>query len=140
MHHLGSGIWSQMRWRTGIIFITTRPATSIRSHCRGLKRMASEPNRAMSYRLAAVAISSIPQQAVANGIGHRLLARAWLATQSSWVTMKSGNFTLRSRRSHRSFGLTPPEDPFPPGVHVADAQRDEEHDHLPEHDPPERLA
>src|SRR5437588_680583 len=68
MHHLGSGICSQMRWRTGIIFITTRPATSIRSHCRGLNRMASDPNRAMSYRLAAVDISSIPQQAVANGI------------------------------------------------------------------------
>ena len=32
--------------------------------------MASAPNRAMSYRLAPVAISSIPQHAVANGIGH----------------------------------------------------------------------
>ena len=30
----------------------------------------------MSYRLEAVAISSMPQQAVANGIGHKLLARA----------------------------------------------------------------
>jgi NADH-quinone oxidoreductase subunit B len=48
MHHFGSGIWSQMRCSTGTIFITTRPATIIMSHCRGLNRIASEPNRAMS--------------------------------------------------------------------------------------------
>src|SRR5262245_52849505 len=92
MHHFGSGIWSQIRCMTGTIFMTTRPATIITSHCRGLNRMASDPNRAMSYRLDAVAISSMPQQAVANGIGHRLLARAWFASQSSGATTKSGNF------------------------------------------------
>ena len=75
IHHLGSGIWSQIRWRTGIIFIATRPATIIRSHCRGLNRITSAPNRAMSNRLAPTAISSIPQQAVANGIGHKLYLR-----------------------------------------------------------------
>ena len=48
MHHLGSGICCQMRGNTGSIFITTRPATIIRSHWRGLKRKTSEPNRAMS--------------------------------------------------------------------------------------------
>ena len=48
MHHFGSGICSQMRCITGTIFITTRPATIIRSHCRGENRMASLPNRAMS--------------------------------------------------------------------------------------------
>ena len=48
MHHFGSGICSQMRCSTGSIFITTRPATIIRSHCRGLKRIASAPKRAMS--------------------------------------------------------------------------------------------
>ena len=32
MHHFGSGIWSQIRWSTGSIFIATRPATIIRSH------------------------------------------------------------------------------------------------------------
>jgi hypothetical protein len=83
MHHFGSGICSQIRCSTGTIFMTTRPATSIRSHCRGLKRIASDPKRAMSYRLDAVDMSSIPQQAVANGIGHRLFARAWLTSQSS---------------------------------------------------------
>jgi hypothetical protein len=42
--------------------------------------MASDPNRAMSYRLDAVAISSIPQQAVANGIGQSECFRAKFAT------------------------------------------------------------
>ena len=85
MHHFGSGICSQIRCSTGSIFITTRPATISRSHCRGLNRITSAPNRATSYRDAAVAISSMPQQAVANGIGHRLLARAQLAAASRLV-------------------------------------------------------
>ena len=83
--HFGSGIWSQIRWRTGSIFIATRPATIIRSHCRGLNRMTSAPNRAMSNRLAPTAISSIPQQAVANGIGQRLYFRHQFTTASSVV-------------------------------------------------------
>src|SRR5437588_12596404 len=82
MHHFGSGIWSQIRWSTGIIFMATRPATIIRSHWRGLNRITSAPNRAMSNRLAPTAISSIPQQAVANGIGHMLYLRHQLTTQS----------------------------------------------------------
>ena len=40
----------------------------------------------MSCRLAPVAISSMPQQAVANGIGHRLFLRTQLASWSSLVT------------------------------------------------------
>jgi hypothetical protein len=89
MHHFGSGICSQMRCMTGTIFMTTRPATIMRSHWRGLKRMASAPKRAMSWREAPAAISSMPQQAVANGIGHRLFLRARLAAWSSVVTKKS---------------------------------------------------
>src|SRR5580704_7261001 len=85
IHHFGSGICSQMRCSTGSIFITTRPATINRSHCRGLNRMTSAPKRAMSYREEAVAITSMPQQAVANGIGQRLLERAQFAAASSWV-------------------------------------------------------
>ena len=76
MHHFGSCICCQIRCSTGSIFITTRPATIIKSHCRGLKRKTSAPKRAMSCLLAPVAISSIPQQAVANGIGQRLFLRA----------------------------------------------------------------
>jgi hypothetical protein len=85
MHHFGSGICSQIRCKTGSIFITTRPATMSKSHCRGLNRMASAPNRAKSCRDEAVAISSIPQQAVANGMGQRLLLRAQFAAQSKLV-------------------------------------------------------
>src|SRR5580658_7717910 len=85
MHHLGSGICCQIRCRTGNIFITTRPATIIKSHCRGLKRKTSEPKRAISCRLAPTAINSMPQQAVAKGIGHRLFFRHQLTSASSLV-------------------------------------------------------
>ena len=44
-----------MCWRTGIILVVTRPATIIKSACRGLKRIASAPNRARSKREEAVA-------------------------------------------------------------------------------------
>ena len=84
MHHLGSGICNQIRCSTGSIFMTTRPATIIRSHCRGENRNTSDPNRARSCRAAAVAINSIPQQAVANGIGHKLFLRHQLASASSF--------------------------------------------------------
>ncbi len=86
MHHLGSGICIQIRCRTGIIFIATRPATIIRSHCRGLNRMTSAPKRAMSNRLAPTAISSMPQHAVAKGIGQRLYFRHQLMTESRVVS------------------------------------------------------
>src|SRR3954451_23910586 len=66
--------------RTGSILMVTRPATIIRSDCRGLNRIASAPKRARSYRDDAVAISSIPQQAVANGIGQSELRRDQLTT------------------------------------------------------------
>src|SRR5258708_33382917 len=81
MHHLGSGICSQIRCNTGTIFMTTRPATIIKSHCRGLKRMTSAPKRAISCLEAPVAINSMPQQAVANGMGHKLLERDQLENQ-----------------------------------------------------------
>ncbi len=86
IHHLGSGICSQIRWSTGIIFMATRPATIIKSHCRGLNRITSAPKRAMSNRLAPTAISSIPQHAVANGIGQRLYFRHQFTTASRFVT------------------------------------------------------
>ena len=99
MHHFGSGICSQIRCSTGSIFITTRPATISKSHCRGLNRITSAPNRARSNRLDAVAISSIPQHAVAKGIGHRLLDRAQLAAASSVVmnTLSGTSFTAIGR-------------------------------------------
>ena len=56
-------------------FTLTRPATMSRSAWRGLKRMTSAPKRERSKRLHAVAISSMPQHAVANGSGHTLERR-----------------------------------------------------------------
>jgi hypothetical protein len=85
MHHFGSGICCQIRCSTGSIFMATLPATIIKSHWRGLNRMTSAPNRAKSKRLDAVAINSMPQQAVANGMGHKLLDRAQLAAASRVV-------------------------------------------------------
>ena len=52
--------------------------------------MRSMPKRAMSNRLAATAMNSIAQQAVPNGIGQRLLARAQLTRKSSRVVTQFG--------------------------------------------------
>src|SRR5277367_6339326 len=71
--------------RTGIILVVTRPATMSKSLWRGLNRMASAPKRARSNRLEAVAISSMPQQAVAKGIGQIELRRAQFTTFLSCV-------------------------------------------------------
>src|SRR5688572_18168753 len=94
-----------MCWRTGIILIVTRPATIIRSDWSGLNRIASAPKRARSYRLDAVAISSIPQQAVANGMGQRELRRAQFTTFLSWVVNTlSGRAWVSIRRVPSTLG------------------------------------
>src|SRR5690606_8522059 len=88
MHHLGWGIWSQIRRITGASLNGTRPAQMSTSACRGENDCRSMPNRAISNRLAAVAMYSMAQQAVPNGIGQSELARAQLARKSSRVVMK----------------------------------------------------
>ena len=107
MHHFGSGICSQIRWSTGSIFMTTRPATIMRSHWRGEKRMASAPKRAMSCREAPVAISSMPQHAVANGI---VAALGMLNARGEQVTRPivvrlDGNNAAEGRAILRDAGL-----------------------------------
>src|SRR3954466_11464057 len=52
-----------MRRSTGAIFLDSRPATIIRSDCRGEPRKTSAPKRAMSYRDVLIAIISMAQQA-----------------------------------------------------------------------------
>src|SRR5919206_4327715 len=52
-----------MRRSAGAIFRDNRPATIIRSDCRGLPRNTSAPKRAMSYREQLIAIISIAQHA-----------------------------------------------------------------------------
>src|SRR6478752_1832023 len=85
MLHLGCGICCQMRRMIGASLNGTRPAQMRTSAWRGEKLMRSMPNRARSKSLAAVAMNSIAQHAVPNGIGHRELARAQLTRRSSFV-------------------------------------------------------
>src|SRR5918993_5293183 len=85
MLHLGCGICCQIRRMTGASLNGTRPAQMSTSACRGEKLMRSMPNRARSNRLAAVAMNSIAQQAVPNGIGHKEFARPQLTRKSRRV-------------------------------------------------------
>ncbi len=80
MHHFGSGIWSQMRLRTGAILRVTVPATIIRSDCRGLGRKTSAPKRAISKREVLAAIISMAQQARPKVSGQMDDCRAQLNT------------------------------------------------------------
>src|SRR5215208_2835889 len=86
MHHLGCVICCQMRRMTGASLKGTRPAQISTSAWRGEKLWRSMPKRARSKRGAAVAMYSMAQHAVPNGIGHRELARAQLTRKSSRVT------------------------------------------------------
>src|ERR671912_2048837 len=90
MAHFGWGIWSQIRRSTGASLNGTRPAQMNTSACRGEKLMRSMPNRDRSKRLAALAMNSMAQQAVPNGIGHSELARAQLVRKSSRVVTQLG--------------------------------------------------
>src|SRR5256885_17036186 len=85
MHHLGCGICCQMRRMIGASLKGTRPAQMSTSACRGEKLIRSMQKRARSKSLAAVAMNSIAQHAVPNGIGHNELARAQFTKKSSRV-------------------------------------------------------
>src|SRR5918992_1710812 len=111
MDHLGWGIWSQIRRITGASLNGTRPAQMKTSACRGEKLCRSIPNRAMSNRLAAVAMYSMAQQAVPNGIGQSELARAQLVRKSSRVVTQLGDMDdtlVVSLRSDWTAGLVNP--------------------------------
>src|ERR1700722_13319342 len=83
--HLGCGICCQIRRITGASLNGTRPAQMRTSACRGEKLIRSMPKRARSKRLAAVAMNSIAQHAVPNGIGHSEFARPQFTRKSSLV-------------------------------------------------------
>src|SRR6476469_6304004 len=90
MDHLGCGIWSQIRRMTGASLNGNRPAQISTSACRGEKLCRSMPKRAMSKRLAAVAMYSMAQHAVPNGMGQSELLRAQLVRKSSRVVTQLG--------------------------------------------------
>src|SRR6185436_15958369 len=85
--HLGCIICCQMRRNTGASLNGTRPAQMSTSAWRGEKLIRSMPKRARSKPLAAVAMNSIAQHAVPNGIGHRELARDQLTRKSRRVAI-----------------------------------------------------
>jgi hypothetical protein len=76
---------------TGASLNGNRPAQMSTSAWRGEKLWRSMPKRAMSKRLAAVAMYSMAQQAVPNGMGHSELARAQLVRKSSRVVTQLGD-------------------------------------------------
>src|ERR1700737_5249430 len=86
MHHLRRGICCQMRRMIGARCNGTRQVQMSTSAWRGEKLIRSIPKRARSKSLAAVAMNSIAQQAVPNGIGHSELARAQFTRKSRRVT------------------------------------------------------
>src|ERR1051325_4837169 len=90
MAHLGWGIWSQTRRMMGASLNGSRPAQISTSAWRGEKLIRSMPKRARSNRPAAVAMNSMAQQAVPNGIGQREFERAQLVRKSSVVVTKFG--------------------------------------------------
>src|SRR5260221_13604766 len=90
MAHLGCGIWSQTRRMIGASLNGRRPAQISTSAWRGEKLIRSIPKRARSKRPAAVAMNSMAQQAVPNGIGQREFERAQLVRKSSVVVTKFG--------------------------------------------------
>src|SRR3954453_7813424 len=103
--HLGWGIWSQIRRITGASLNGSRPAQMSTSACRGEKLCRSMPKRAISKRLAAVAMYSIAQQAVPKGIGHSELARAQLVRKSSRVVTQLGEMDETVVTSSARFSL-----------------------------------
>src|SRR5665213_1522684 len=85
MHHLGCGICCQMRRMIAASLNGTRPAQIRTSAWRGEKLIRSMPKRARSNLLAALAMNSMAQQAVPNGMGQSEFARDQLTRKSRRV-------------------------------------------------------
>src|SRR6185436_5038196 len=98
-----------MRRSAGAIFRDNRPATIIRSDCRGLPRNTSAPNRAMSYRPQLIAIISIAQHARPNVTGQIDERRAHWTSLSTCV-VSTGRSSIGDRPSSIVEGWTMVED------------------------------
>src|ERR1700754_1998661 len=128
----GSGIWSNNCRTTGAIFWLTRPATIIRSACRGEARKTSMPKRARSCLGPPAAIISIAQQARPNVAGQSEDFRLQLTIFSTLVSrMPLGIFSS----SPMPLPLIPVEPTAAPDVGVRDEHGGDEQDNL---DEPER--
>src|ERR1044072_3882075 len=123
-----------MRRMTGASLNGSRAAQRRTSGWRGEKAWRSMPKRAKSKRLAAVAMNSMAQHAVPNGIGHSELAREEFTAQSTrawnFATRSFGLWPLTSLVSATCFmRLVPLESSSFPHINVSD----EEHEHEDEH-------
>src|SRR5919107_2587930 len=135
--HFGLGIRSEIWRSTGAIFWLTRPATIIRSACRGEARKTSMPKRARSYRPAPVAIISIAQQASPKVAGHSDDLRVQLTSFSTVVSRTP----LGSFSSSPIAGLSVPvQATAPPHVHVGDEHGADEDKHLDQPEDAERVV
>src|SRR3989442_793680 len=106
------------------------------------------PKRAKSKRLAAVAMNSMAQHAVPNGMGHNELARAQLTRSSSRASSQLGLWPATSLVSMTCF-MAPGDASIPfesaplPDVHVSHEQQQEGdvglvHGYSPENHPSAR--
>src|SRR6266567_3520328 len=140
MTHLGCGIWSYTRRITGASLNGSRPAQISTSAWRGENAWRSMPKRAKSKRLAAVAMNSMAQQAVPNGMGHNELARAQLTRSSSRASSQLGLWPATSLVSMTCF-MAPGDASIPfesaplPDVHVSHEQDGEEDEHVGQQEP-----
>src|SRR5688572_9482511 len=125
-----------MRRSTGAIFRDRRPATIIRSDCRGEPRNTSAPNRAMSYRPALMAIISMAQHARPNVTGQTEDRRAHCTTFSTVVVRMGRSWSLISIGKLCAL-VAPIEHAFAPDVHVTGEQDGKEDQNLDEAGPPE---
>src|SRR5918995_1702980 len=128
-----------MRRSTGAILRESRPATIIRSDCRGDARNTSAPNRAISYREQLIAIISMAQHAKPNVHGQIADRRAQLTTFST-VVVRTGisrsssccsrPMTLNHPARYGPRRGTPVENALAPDVHVPGGEDSREQDHL----------
>ena len=93
------------------------------------------PNRARSNRLAAVAMNSMAQQAVPNGMGQSELERAQLVRKSSRVVTQLGDtaetwVTSSSRLAGREDWSIPLQCSTLPDVDVPHRKDEDEDEHL----------
>src|SRR6266853_1345590 len=123
-----------MRRITGASLKGSRPAQISTSAWRGEKAWRSMPKRAKSKRLAAVAMNSMAQQAVPNGIGHNEFARDQLIRSSSRASSQLGLCPATSWVCTTCFieRSVPLEGSPLPHVHVPHEQDGQEHQHLGE--------
>src|SRR5713226_2075004 len=112
-----------MRRNAGAIFRERRPATIMRSDCRGLPRNTSAPKRAISYREQLIDIISIAQHASPNVTG-QIEDRGAHWTIFSTLVVRTGMSASRPMRR-----LAPPvERAFAPDVDITrQKQRREQH-------------